>query len=140
MSGRGSVADRADTIRQALTKDCVERYRASLLTGSPIEGSHERVPRHAIDREALTALDELLAENQQLREALSGLDAPIAWLVENYPKAIREMPWDYYLAIPKAGSALAAVVREPAPPAAMPGFTDGLDAALERVESGEPEA
>ena len=136
------MADRADTIRQALTKDCVERYRASLLTGSPIEGSHERVPRHAIDREALTALDELLAENQRYREALVGVEwAGFSYSYANTCPECGRWRNEGHTTHCFIGVALAAaVVREPAPPAAMPGFTDGLDAALERVESGEQEA
>ena len=49
----------------------------------------------------------LHAENQRLREALVGLDAPIAWIAENYPAALTAMPTPLYRRIAEAGQALA---------------------------------
>lgn len=64
-----------DTIRRALTKATHETYRVDPQTLSPIPGSQERVPSHGLDREALVALDALVAERDRYREALNDLNA-----------------------------------------------------------------
>ena len=80
------------------------------VTGHPITFDTPPYPDDAAAIAAVMtdAYDLIAAARREaaLREVLERLDAPFRWLLANYPKAFREMPWELLVAFEAARKVL----------------------------------
>lgn len=115
--------------RQAAEARCAEleqeRDAAMDAVGLPERRGLDDLIRHHRGNAATAAgFDQIAAEERcaRLQQALAAFDPFVAWIEENHPKVLREMPREWFGAIKQAGEALAEAgharrqpLMEPAP-------------------------
>jgi hypothetical protein len=115
----GSCPDCGSPVAGGHTASCetwISRSQAAKLTAEAV-AAVERPLRAHIDTltaaAGITALEQALLELEMrahidaMTTAVEGLDEPFQWLVDNYPKAMREMPTHVFRRFGEARALLA---------------------------------